>query len=179
MEHVAAAFDAVRARPELVVLLGIAADRAETEYGWIEPADRIPGTLLFRVQRFWEKPNAALAEELLQRRCLWNSFILVAGIPALLASFSEFVPGLMDAFAEVQRCLGGAEEDRAARSAYRGLRPVSFSEAVLAARPANLATLPVRGVRWSDLGDPHRALATLKELDANTAWAERVAGAIA
>jgi mannose-1-phosphate guanylyltransferase len=164
MAHVAAAFDAVTKRPDLVVLLGIAPDRAETEYGWIEPAERIPGTPLLRVGGFCEKPTPALAEELLGRHCLWNSFVLVARMPALFALFSRYVPGLMGAFAGVQSRLDAAGEERAAQVAYGGLAPVSFSDAVLSAHPANLATLPVEGVRWSDWGRPRRILATLEEL---------------
>jgi hypothetical protein len=40
-EHIEAAFAGARERPDLVTLLGIAADRAETGYGWIEPGDAV------------------------------------------------------------------------------------------------------------------------------------------
>jgi mannose-1-phosphate guanylyltransferase len=173
MEHVVTAFDALRARPELVILLGIEPDRAETEYGWIEPTDSIPGTPLFRVGRFHEKPSAAVAETLLERRGLWNSFVMVARVPALLALFAGFVPRLTETFAELRSALGTADEERAARTAYGRLEVIGFSEAVLAARPANLATLPVSGVRWSDWGHPRRVLATLDQLGIEPAWAER------
>jgi mannose-1-phosphate guanylyltransferase len=72
MRHVDLAFDAVRLRPELTVLLGIAADRAETAYGWIEPGQLI-GTehaRIFDVGQFCEKPSAELAKRLLDRACL-------------------------------------------------------------------------------------------------------------
>lgn len=173
MDHVVTAFDALRARPELVILLGIEPDSAETEYGWIEPTDAIPGTPLYRVGRFYEKPSAALAETLLERRSLWNSFVLVARVPALLALFAGFVPRLLDAFAALRSALGTTDEKRAARTAYDRLESIGFSEAVLAARPANLATLPVRGVRWSDWGQPRRILATLDQLGIEPEWTER------
>jgi mannose-1-phosphate guanylyltransferase len=178
MEHVAEAFDAVSERPELVVLLGITPEGPETEYGWIEPADPIPGTRLFRVGRFWEKPTAALADALLRRGCLWNSFVLVARVPALLALFTRLVPGLTDAFADIKAHLGSAAEMSAARAAYRGLAPVGFSDAVLSARPANLATLPVQGVQWSDWGDPRRILATLAALKVEAEWSARAAAIV-
>lgn len=174
MAHVVTAFDVLRTRPELVILLGIAPDSAEAEYGWIEPTDSIAGTPLFRVGRFYEKPSGALAETLLKRQCLWNSFVLVAHIPALLALFARFVPRLFGAFDAVQSRLGTADEERAVRAVYRGLGLIGFSDAVLAARPANLATLPVHGVRWSDWGHPRRVLATLDELGIEPEWAERV-----
>src|SRR2546422_5261262 len=39
MARVDGALEAVRARPDLVVLLGIAPDRPEVEYGWVQPAE--------------------------------------------------------------------------------------------------------------------------------------------
>lgn len=175
MSHVASAFDVVERRPELVVLLGIVPESAETEYGWIEPADRIPDTPVFRVARFCEKPSSALAEELFRRHCLWNSFVIVARVPVLLALFCKYVPGLMGAFAGVQAWLDATAEARAVQSVYRRLQPMTFSEAVLAARPANLATLPAHGVRWNDWGHPRRVLATLAELGIEPDWVGRAA----
>ena len=41
MARVESALSFVSQRPDLVVLLGIAADRPEIEYGWIEPGDPV------------------------------------------------------------------------------------------------------------------------------------------
>ncbi|MBV8771274.1 MAG: hypothetical protein JO166_02920, partial [Deltaproteobacteria bacterium] len=41
MRHIDLAFDGVRARPDLVVLLGITAQGPEAEYNWIEMGERI------------------------------------------------------------------------------------------------------------------------------------------
>jgi mannose-1-phosphate guanylyltransferase len=175
MSYVAAAFSSVRARPELVVLLGIMPESAETEYGWIEPAEPIPGTALARVGRFWEKPVPPLAQLLLDRGCLWNSFVMVARIPALLAMIRSTVPELERAFAPARPMLGTAAEPGAIRALYRALTPLSFADDVLATRPANLAVLPVTGVRWSDWGQPKRVMETLGRLGITPAWAGRAA----
>ncbi len=175
MEHVAAAFAAVEVRPDLVVLLGITPEKAETEYGWIEPGEPIPGTRLLRVARFWEKPAPPLAGTLLDRGCVWNSFVVVARVPALLAMIRDTVPGLSRAFAPVQPLLGTAAELPAVRALYESLAPLSFSEGVLAKRSANLAVLRVRGVKWSDWGQPKRVIETLARLGVEPAWAERMA----
>lgn len=179
MDHVAAAFSAVSTRPEVVALLGISPESAETEYGWIEPADPIPGTRLRRVGRFWEKPAPALAQALLERGCLWNSFVMVASVPALLALVRSAVSELARAFAAARPWLGTAAEDRAVRAVYDHVPPVSFADDVLATRPANLAVLPVSGVRWSDWGQPGRILATLGRLGVEPEWAARAASALA
>ena len=86
MARVEGAMEAVRARPEIAVLLGIEPDRPEVEYGWIEPAELILGRWawpLYRVRRFWGKPPLADAERLMRHGCLWNSFVIVAN-PAVL-----------------------------------------------------------------------------------------------
>ena len=176
MDHVAAAFAAVEAQPELVVLLGITPEGPETEYGWIEPGARITDRgSLRRVARFWEKPAPRLAQALLERGCLWNSFVVVAGIPALLAMIRGTLPKLARAFDPVQPLVGTAAESPAVRALYRDLAPLSFSDDVLARCPANLAVLPVEGVRWSDLGQPNRLMETLGRLGVEPAWTEGVA----
>jgi mannose-1-phosphate guanylyltransferase len=174
MRHVATAFEAVQARPELVVLLGIVPESAETEYGWIEPALAIPGTALFRVSRFCEKPTLEQAAALLQRGCLWNSFVMVARVPALLAMVRHTAPALAAAFATAGGALDTPAEAAAVRTVYRGLRPSSFAADVLAARAANLAVLPATGLQWSDWGRPARVLATLAGLGIRPEWADRV-----
>lgn len=73
MARVDAAFEAVAAHPGRVVLLGIVADRPETEYGWIEPGDVRLGPSpwpVYGVRRFWEKPSRPVAERL-RRRGPW------------------------------------------------------------------------------------------------------------
>lgn len=175
MRHVATAFETVQQRPDLVVLLGITPDRAETEYGWIEPAEPIRGTAMLRVGRFWEKPPAPLAETLLARGCLWNSFVIIARVPALLAMVRQAAPALDDGFAAIVPALGGPHESAAVRDLYGRLTPSSFTADVLARRASNLAVLPVRGVQWSDWGNPARVLSTLATLGVRPDWIDRVA----
>jgi mannose-1-phosphate guanylyltransferase len=174
MDHVTTAFEAVRARPDLVVLLGIAAVRAEPAYGWIEPGASIAGTPLFRVVRFYEKPKPGLAEALFARRCLWNSFVIVARVPALLALMRQAAPRFSAAFAPVRAAVGSQGEREAARIVYRDLAASDFSADVLGARPSNLAVLPVEGVEWCDWGDPGRVVSTLAALGVRPAWVDRL-----
>jgi mannose-1-phosphate guanylyltransferase len=174
MRHVAVAFAAVQARPDLVVLLGITPTRADPDYGWIEPDAPIPGTPLRRVARFHEKPPPAVAEALLARRGLWNSFVMVARLPALLTISRQAAPGLAAAFAPVQAALGTLAEGAAVRTTYDGLAASSFAADVLATRPSNLAVLPVSGVEWSDWGRPERVMSTLAGLGIRPEWADRV-----
>lgn len=175
MAHVEAAFAAVEARPDLVVLLGIEADGPEVQYGWIEAGDRILDRAaypVYRVRRFWEKPVPAIAEMLFERGCLWNSFVLVARVPALRALIRGAAPDLYGAFIAARLRRSTLGESEAMRSLYARLPSTNFSEDVLETKPANLAVLPVQGVTWSDWGDPARVLRTLGRLGIHLEWTE-------
>src|SRR5437870_3641944 len=97
MDHVTAAFEAVRRRPELIILLGITPENPEVEYGWIEPGVPIlvpEASVLFRVDHFWEKPTLATARKLLADGYLWNSFVMVAHASTLLSAHRKHCPRL-------------------------------------------------------------------------------------
>jgi mannose-1-phosphate guanylyltransferase len=168
MAHVETAFVAVAARPDRVVLLGMAPDRSETEYGWIEPGPSLGGRAAptAEVRRFWEKPSPATAEALLAWGCLWNCFVMVARVDRLARLIGEAAPRLARAFEPLEDALETAGEATAARALYAGLAPVDLSRDVLAARPEALAVLPIRGVEWNDLGEPRRVLATRQRIAA-------------
>jgi mannose-1-phosphate guanylyltransferase len=76
LARVEGAMEAVRARPVVVVLLGIEPDRPVVEYGWIEPGELMLGRWawpLYGVRRFWEKPPLEDARRLLRRGSLCSS----------------------------------------------------------------------------------------------------------
>jgi mannose-1-phosphate guanylyltransferase len=182
MAHVEAAFAAVEARPDLIVLLGMEADGPEVQYGWIEAGDRLldrPAYPVYRVRRFWEKPTLALAETLFERGCLWSSFVLVAGVPALLALIRAAAPDLCGAFMTAWLRRSTLGESEAMRSLYARLPSTNFSEDVLGTEAANLAVLPVRGVMWSDWGEPARVFGTLGRLGIRPQWADPEAPIVA
>ena len=161
MKHVSEALDAVCASPEMVVLLGITPDAPEVEYGWIEPGDpiqiRSTGTLR-SVYRFWEKPAFTLAEALLGRGCLWNSFVMAGTTSAFVRLVRQAAPELYFAFNEMRTVPGTPQYKGSLESLYRRLPSLNFSEQVLVPRGGDLALLPVNGIMWSDLGTPQRVI---------------------
>jgi len=168
MAHVDRAFDALATFPQRVVLLGIPPDTHEVEYGWIECGDALPGAgapVLHQVRRFWEKPEPALAEMLRDRGCLWNSFVMVARVEALLGLIRSAAPDLYAVFERVRPTLDTPSEAEAVRVLYARLPPIDFSKEILCARPGLLGLLRVRGVVWSDLGSPERVLSVRQHAD--------------
>jgi mannose-1-phosphate guanylyltransferase len=172
-DQIELAFNATRLRPELTVLLGVAPTGPELGYGWIEPAMAVgeDAPAVFRIRRFWEKPSRETAQNLLGRGCLWNSFVMVARVSTLLGLIMIATPALYAAFAQIRSRLGTPFEARAIRALYAGLEPINFSEQILERTTFNLAVLPMRGVDWSDLGEPHRVMEVLARTGTSPHWA--------
>ena len=179
--YVRAALDIVRHGPELVTLLGIDPSTPEIEYGWIEPAAiplPIDGEPAFPIRRFWEKPSPRLAQWLWSNGALWNSFVMVGQVDAFLRLLWRGVPELLVAFDPIRRALGGPDEAAAAETVYAGLQSVNFSDRVLTPSPDRLVTVRVKGVDWSDWGNPQRVLATVQRAGWRPPWLDRVEFAV-
>jgi mannose-1-phosphate guanylyltransferase len=175
MDHVRAALEAARRRPDLVILLGVEPESPEVEYGWIESSNRLDGNLgLFGVRRFWEKPNRLSAQVLMLRGCLWNSFVMVASVRALLQIIARALPDLYASFLALQGFFTSPGEAGAIARLYASLEEVNFSHRVLALQSRSLAVLRVSGVSWSDLGEPKRVFASLNMAGVRPHWAEAV-----
>jgi mannose-1-phosphate guanylyltransferase len=157
--HIDSAYAAAASQPEMVVLLGIPPETPEAEYGWIEPGlplgDAAPDSF-YRVSRFWEKPSASLASSLMERGCLWNSFVMVGHIHAFLNLLTHALPDLVEAFESMRSSFLTGRERPALGELYSRIRSTSFSEDVLSMQTDGLAVLRATGLGWSDLGEPGR-----------------------
>lgn len=173
MTYIRAALDTARRQSDLVVLLGLEPESPEVEYGWIEPAEPIHGqSHVYSVRRFWEKPNQLLAQMLQLRGCLWNSFVMVASVEALLKIVESAIPELYNSFIGLASVLGTPAEANHISTLYERMTEANFSHQVLAHRPEQLAVLKVSGVRWNDLGEPKRVLASLHMAGVRPHWVQ-------
>lgn len=173
MAHIRTALDSAQLRRDLIILLGVEPESPEVEYGWIEPNGSLKGhARVYGVRRFWEKPNQMLAQVLQLRGCLWNSFVMVASVRALLKIIESSTPELYRAFACMTSLFGTCAETRAIDNLYQRLEEVNFSHRVLALRPERLAVLKVTGVRWNDLGEPKRVMASLAMAGVRPHWVD-------
>lgn len=171
--HIDSAYEAVVARPEVVILLGITAETPEVEYGWIEPGIPLGSPLpdsICRVSCFWEKPNATVASVLMERGCLWNSFIMVGRVYAFLQLIRRALPSLVEAFESIRPSFSKASERAALCDLYTSIRATNFSQDVLSLYPRNLAVLRGTGLGWSDLGEPSRVLSVLERKGVQPEW---------
>lgn len=151
-QSVAAAVPAAKAGQ--LVTFGIAPDRPETGYGYLElneapSADITPLAL----RSFVEKPDAIKAAELIATgRHLWNAGIFLFRADTIIAAFKDKAPDLL---AAVQSAVDDAKADlgflRLAPDPWAKAEAISIDYAVME-KAGNLSVVPYRG-RWSDLGD--------------------------
>jgi mannose-1-phosphate guanylyltransferase len=171
MAHIRSAFETAHVGQDRVILLGVEPETPETEYGWIEPAESIQEhRRLRRVRRFWEKPCSGLAAILQLRGCLWNSFVMIGSAHALIDIIASATPALYNTFASAMPWFGTDDEPTMMKKLYALLGETNFSDRVLALVPERLAVLKVSGIKWSDLGQPNRVLASIQLAGLRPPW---------
>ena len=138
-----------------LVTFGIAPDRPETGYGWLE-LSKAPGTEFDPVAQplrsFVEKPDVDKAAALFSDGMhLWNAGIFLFSTTALIEAFARFQPGMLG---NVRRAVEEAKIDlgftRLAPEAWARLEDISIDYAVME-KAENLSVVPYGGA-WSDLG---------------------------
>lgn len=178
VEHVESAFSTVELNPESVILLGIEPEKAETAYGWIEPARSLFGDLsksVSRVNRFWEKPTSRVAAHLLDAGCLWNSFVMIGRVETFLSMFRRHLPEMFRVFSAASKVFGTPEEAAAIRSIYSWIDETNFSSEVLEECAHELLVMRVGDVGWCDWGEPERVIGTLNNLGLEPRWLQAMA----
>lgn len=166
-------FAEAAARPDSVILLGIDPETPEPGYGWIEPGEVLassPGGPIRRVQKFWEKPTAAFASALMERGCLWNSFVMVGQLSAFLSLVRRTLPAVMGALESIREVFFTEGEETAASAVYGKISAAGFSQSTLSASPQQLSVVCGTGLGWSDLGDPGRVLRVLERKGIQKDW---------
>ncbi len=143
---------AAAARAGDLVTFGVAPDRPETAYGYLELSAPPSAGQAGRLARFVEKPAAAEAQAMLEAGCyLWNSGIFLFSARAIIDGFETHAPGLVG---PVRDAVAGALPDlgflRLDKAAWSRCEAISLDYAVME-RATNLAAVPL-GCAWSDLG---------------------------
>lgn len=111
-----------------------------------------------------------MAVDLWKRGLLWNSFVLVGEVGALLDLFAKMIPPVYNSFAQIKDLLNTSLETDAIEELFASLPSVNFSEAILAGCRSGLSVLPTTGVDWNDLGDPSRVMSTLAKIGRRPGW---------
>lgn len=155
--------------PDELLLLGIEPEEADPELGYIVPATRGDGRHaegVRGVERFVEKPQPALARNLLRAGALWNSFIFAAHAPALLGMIRRAQPDIVERMeTALARDARLGARSIALEEVYADLPSVDFSRSIIEGAERTLRVLTVPACGWSDLGTPRRVAEALKRFE--------------
>lgn len=157
------AFAASEVHPDSLILLGAYADRLELEYGWIELGPLLDSAhpAIRQVRAFREKPSPAVAARLLNAGSVWNTFVMVGKAKAFLDQAQSTVPHLMQRLDSIP--LWNHSEVRIAVESFDRVPQCDFSREVLSGDCSRLLVQYQSDLGWSDLGQPARVFAALRE----------------
>jgi len=175
--HLADVAGFIGRHPDRIVLVGAQPTDPETEYGWIEPGDRVgwlATTPVYQIRGFLEKPAPEVARTLFASGSLWNTMIFGARASALIEAGRECLPLLHERLARLPVFLGTEHEPWAIRHAYSLAPTANFSRAILQACPESLVVSKVPGLTWCDLGTPERVVRTVTAMGIAPPWLEHV-----
>lgn len=149
--RVAALAAAALARAGHLVSFGIAADRPETGYGYLERGEQLPGG--YRVARFVEKPDLATAQAYLASgKYSWNGGIFAFRAGQLLDELAAHRPEIARL---VREAVAAGHEDgcrfHPAPAPFAAIDGDSIDYAVME-NTAHAAMVPV-DMGWSDIGN--------------------------
>jgi mannose-1-phosphate guanylyltransferase len=149
--RIAEAFEVAELNPQFVVLLGAPADRPAADYGWILPKQSVLGNggLLRPIAQFFEKPSTDEARDLLNRGCLWSTFVMVGSASSFLEIIEAAVPDLYRTFASILGKRQKANEAELVARFYGSPESWDFSAQVLSMNVSRLAVLGLGEVGWS------------------------------
>jgi len=140
-----------------IVILGIAPERPETGYGYIQAQTQTSGTTTaMPVQRFVEKPDAATAQQYLEEGgYYWNAGMFVLRASVWLHALQAFRPNIAQATQEAwQARVQDGPFVRPGRDAFAAIPAESIDYAVMEHCPGSdipLTMVPL-DAGWSDLG---------------------------
>jgi len=170
MAHVDAAFGVIERDVAKIILVGIPPTSAESDYGYIVPAEvrsnAFPcGTRV--VREFIEKPAPIVARKVVAGGGLWNTLVMVFNVKTLLRYMRGVQPKLYEGFRRLRDAVGTNKFKPVIEKVYQQAQPVNLSKdflEVLPKRyPSQLLVLPARGVYWSDWGSEERIVKAVRK----------------
>jgi mannose-1-phosphate guanylyltransferase len=180
LEHATQAFQFVEEHPDRLVLIGVPADRPETNYGWIVPqaaqdvsSSGMDAPPLLHVMQFREKPGYDEAVALLREDALWSTMVIVVKAKTLWAMARECLPEASAAFDTFRQKLRSAREGNvesrfeahALSDLFEKLRPADFSKDILEHAHAQVSVMPMLSVTWCDWSRSRHLTDSLARLD--------------
>ena len=134
-----------------IVTIGIKPSRPETGYGYIQAAEQINGTEIYKVDAFKEKPDVETAKEYVAHGSyFWNAGIFVWNVDTITDAIRKFTPDLAAIMDEMSRDFYTAQEADTVERLFPTCEKISIDYAVME-KAESIYALPAE-FGWSDLG---------------------------
>ncbi|MEO5954108.1 MAG: sugar phosphate nucleotidyltransferase [Nitrospiraceae bacterium] len=173
LDTVRGAVQAAERLQDRIVLLGVAPDRLELDYGWILPGERLAHSGSKPVQTvltFLEKPTAQQADDALSNNALWNTMVMAAKVDTLWELGWQCFPELMERFERLSHAIGTSEEAQVLETIYQTMPVKNFSSDLLQQVPGRVAVTELTNALWSDWGRPERIAEALRRIGRTPAF---------
>ena len=136
---------------EGLVCLGIRPTYPATGFGYIEPMGQLVRPGGYRVRRFIEKPELALAQKLIRKPgMVWNGGIFCWRGRVIMAAIRQWLPALYNGLDAIRKALGTPAGNLRLQEFYRRLPTISIDVGVLE-RSRNVWVVPT-DFSWDDVG---------------------------
>ncbi|HXN07993.1 MAG TPA: mannose-1-phosphate guanylyltransferase/mannose-6-phosphate isomerase [Nitrospiria bacterium] len=136
-----------------LVTFGIVPTRPETGFGYIKISEQPSAKIKngYRVEKFVEKPDLALAEEYLAKGgYYWNGGIFAWRADVILREIEAHLPDLYKHLLVIETALGTPEENEVIKSVYEQIEGISIDYGVL--EKSKIGVMLPATMGWTDVG---------------------------
>jgi mannose-1-phosphate guanylyltransferase len=151
-----------------ITLLGMSPIAPDSGFGYLSPAPD-SGFGMRPVLKFTEKPDEALAAELIRAGSLWSSGIFAGRVSRLVDLYSRVAPGLVLDLKVILEDWPDSFPYAKLASLYARHSPLDFARDVLQKHPDRLQCLQAPGSIWND------SAGSMRSFDLATAFDHRAA----
>lgn len=144
-------------KPDYLVALGAKPTNAETGYGYIQHEfspmhnDRWISGEYFRIEKFVEKPESAVAEKFFEEKgMLWNMGIYLWKASTIIDRFQTFLPNTHKKMCRFEKMFGTEDFNEILEKEYCHMDMVSIENAIVE-KDDKVVVVPT-DIGWSDVG---------------------------
>jgi mannose-1-phosphate guanylyltransferase len=138
-----------------LVTLGIAPERADTGFGYIEAGEQLDVASplpVFKVKRFIEKPKPDAAEKMVAAGGhFWNAGMFVWRVSAILEAYREHLPKTAQALEALAGAIGSPRYEGVLAEVWEETDRTTIDYGI-AERAKNMAVVPA-DIGWQDVGN--------------------------
>ncbi len=134
-----------------LLTIGIAPNRPETDYGYVQIEDSEDSDEVLKVKNFTEKPDYELAKFFIEsKEFYWNSGIYVWSLKTIKEAYEKHLPSIQELFSERSNLFGTELEEETIQNIYAGCKNISIDYGIM--EKADNVYMHKADFDWSDLG---------------------------